>query len=430
MSDRGRKSAWWRNEDWVTVWLGFIIIVLILAGIRFQFPKFSWTGLDELLGSILTLNNILSSIMIGLLYLALSALGVWLTGGNVSRYIVGFPIVFALAWLSLLIAGNSTVNKLGLEYVIFALFIGLFISNAIFVPSWLKEAIRTEYYIKTGLVILGTSILFYEILQAGVLGIIQALVVVFVVWYFCYGLSKKLRVDDEFAVMLSTAVSICGVSAAIAACGAIKGDRKKLSYVTSLVLIVAIPMMIFMPWIGKTFGIPDIVIGAWIGGTIDTTGAVVAAGALVSEQAMKSATIVKFSQNVLIGVSAFIISVWWTFRKSSQSAADEKPSLKVIWERFPKFVIGFMIASFIFSFLVEPVIVKETKGIISGLRNLWFALAFVSIGLETRFSELVKMEQGRPALAFILAQIFNIFWTLAIAYLLFGGVLFPPPSIQ
>jgi len=430
MSDKGRKNAWWRNEDWVTVWLGFIIIGLILAGIRSQFPKFSWTGLDELLGSILTLNNILSSIMIGLLYLTLSALGVWLTGGNVLRYIVGFPIVFALAWLSLLIAGNSTVNKLGLEYVIFALFIGLFISNAIFVPSWLKEAIRTEYYIKTGLVILGTSILFYEILQAGVLGIIQALVVVFVVWYFCYGLSKKLRVDDEFAVMLSTAVSICGVSAAIAACGAIKGDRKKLSYVTSLVLIVAIPMMIFMPWIGKTFGIPDIVIGAWIGGTIDTTGAVVAAGALVSEQAMKSATIVKFSQNVLIGVSAFIISVWWTFRKSSQSAADEKPSLKVIWERFPKFVIGFMIASFIFSFLVEPVIVKETKGIISGLRNLWFALAFVSIGLETRFSELVKMEQGRPALAFILAQIFNIFWTLAIAYLLFGGVLFPPPSIQ
>lgn len=430
MSDKGRKNAWWRNEDWVTVWLGFIIIGLILAGIRSQFPKFSWTGLDELLGSILTLNNILSSIMIGLLYLTLSALGVWLTGGNVLRYIVGFPIVFALAWLSLLIAGNSTVNKLGLEYVIFALFIGLFISNAIFVPSWLKEAIRTEYYIKTGLVILGTSILFYEILQAGVLGIIQALVVVFVVWYFCYGLSKKLRVDDEFAVMLSTAVSICGVSAAIAACGAIKGDRKKLSYVTSLVLIVAIPMMIFMPWIGKTFGIPDIVIGAWIGGTIDTTGAVVAAGALVSEQAMKSATIVKFSQNVLIGVSAFIISVWWTFRKSSQSAADEKPSLKVIWERFPKFVIGFMIASFIFSFLVEPVVVKETKGIISGLRNLWFALAFVSIGLETRFSELVKMEQGRPALAFILAQIFNIFWTLAIAYLLFGGVLFPPPSIQ
>ncbi|GBD03721.1 hypothetical protein HRbin19_01018 [bacterium HR19] len=430
MSDRERKDVWWRNEDWVAVWLGFIIIALILAGVRFSFPKFSWTGTEQLLGSILTWKNILSSIIIGLLYLVLSALGVWLTGGNILRYILGFPIIFALSWLSLLVAGNSAMNNLGLEYVIFALLIGLFISNVIGVPSWLKEAIRTEYYIKTGLVILGTSILFYEILQAGVLGIIQALLVVFVVWHFSYGLSKRLRIDDEFAVMLSTAVSICGVSAAIAACGAIKGDRKKLSYVTSLVLIVAIPMMIFMPWIGKTLGLSDMVIGAWLGGTIDTTGAVVAAGALVSETAMKSATIVKFSQNVLIGVAAFIISVWWTLSKTSQSPTDEKPSLKVIWERFPKFVIGFMIASFIFSFLVDPATVKGIKGLLGGLRNLWFALAFVSIGLETRFSELVKMEQGRPALAFILAQTFNIFWTLAIAYLLFGGVFFPPPSIQ
>src|SRR5206468_1289246 len=146
-------------------------------------------------------------------------------------------------------------------------------------------------------------ILFFEIVQAGVLGIVQALLTVTVVWYFCFWAAKKLQVDDEFAVILSSAVSICGVSAAIAACGAIQGDRKKLSYVTSLVLLVAAPMMVFMPWLIKSVGMPDVVGGAWLGGTLDTSGSVFAAGALVSEAAMKAGVIVKFSQNVLIGLA-------------------------------------------------------------------------------------------------------------------------------
>src|ERR1700754_3752329 len=136
------------------------------------------------------------------------------------------------------------------------------------------------------------------------LGILQALVVVLSVWAFAFWLAKRLRVDDEFATMLASAVSICGVSAAIATCGAIQGDRKKLSYVTSLVLIVAIPMIVLQPWIIRKFHIPDVVGGAWLGGTLDTTGSVVAAGALISDAALKAGTIVKFSQNVLIGLVA------------------------------------------------------------------------------------------------------------------------------
>ena len=158
-------------------------------------------------------------------------------------------------------------------------------------------------------------------LQAGALGITQAVLVVFVVWYSCFWLARKLKVDDEFAAMLSTAVSICGVSAAIAACGAIKGDKKKLSYVTSLVLIVAVPMMIAMPWIAKSTGMNDLVAGAWLGGTLDTSASVVAAGALISDAAMKTGVIVKFSQNALIGVAAFALAIWWALR---QGAADRR----------------------------------------------------------------------------------------------------------
>ncbi len=302
------------------------------------------------------------------------------------------------------------------------------ISNTVGVPEWLKPAIQTEYYIKTGLVILGSAILFFEILQGGALGIIQGILVVSVVWYACFWIAKKLKVDDDFAAMLSTAVSICGVSAAIAACGAVQGDKKKLSYVTSIVLIVAVPMMVLMPWAVKALGIPDLVGGAWIGGTLDTSGSVVAAGALISEPAMKAGVIVKFSQNVLIGVAAFILSIVWTIKKGA--ATGEKPSARIIWERFPKFVLGFIVASIIFSFILHIDTVGATKSVLSGLTKWWFALAFVSIGLETRFTELASLEGGRPAAAFIIAQALNVVWTLILAYLLFGGILFAVPNIQ
>ena len=336
--------------------------------------------------------------------------------------------MFALAWIAQAIAGNSTLSYWGLEYVIFALVIGLFVSNVIGLPRWLREAVRTEYFIKTGLVILGSSILFLEIVQAGALGIAQALLVVSAVWYFCFWLARKLKVDEELAVMLSTAVSICGVSAAIAACGAIHGDKRKLSYVTSLVLIVAVPMMVLMPWAVRSLGIPDVVGGAWLGGTLDTSGSVVAAGALISDAAMKAGVVVKFSQNVLIGAAAFVLSIWWTFRTGK--AGGERPSARVIWERFPKFVLGFVAASLVFSFVLDPATVAGTKGTLGGLRTMWFALAFTCIGLETRVTDLVGMQGGRPAAAFVGAQAFNVVWTLALAFLLFGGVLFATPVFK
>jgi len=253
---------------------------------------------------------------------------------------------------------------------------------------------------------------------------------VIVVWYFSYWLCKKLKLDDEFTVMLSTAVSICGVSAAIAACGAIQGDRRRLSYVASIVLIVAVPMIVLQPWLIKSMGISDVVGGAWLGGTLDTTGSVVAAGALVSETAMKIGTIVKFSQNLLIGVAALLLSIWWSMKQPpGADGKRERPSAWVIWERFPKFVIGFVCASLVFSLLVDPAIVKATKGTITGLRTAWFAMAFACIGLETKFTDLLKMENGRPLIAFLGAQAANVVWTLLMAWLIFGGFFFAIPKL-
>jgi uncharacterized membrane protein YadS len=171
--------------------------------------------------------------------------------------------------------------------------------------------------------------------------------------------------------------------------------------------------------------------GAWLGGTLDTTASVTAAAQLVGPAALKAGVIIKFSQNVLIGVAAFFIATWWTLRKNPDSTLNgERPTLRIVWERFPKFVLGFIGASLVFSFFIPEATVKQVGGILNSLRTLWFAMAFVSIGLEARFSDLVTIQGGRPALAFIGAQAFNIVWTLLWAYLLFGGILFPVPDIS
>jgi len=374
-------------------------------------------------------DNLIKVLYVGLGFVIVGAIGIALVGWRVAPFLAGLPVIFALAWFARFLAGNGVFVNFGIEYVIFALLLGLLISNTIGTPSWLKPAVQTEFFIKTGLVILGASLLFHEVLQAGALGIVQALLVVFAVWYSCFWLARKLKVDDEFAAMLSTAVSICGVSAAIAACGAIKGDKKKLSYVTSLVLIVAVPMMIVMPWIAKATGMDDLVAGAWLGGTLDTSASVVAAGALISDAAMKTGVIVKFSQNALIGVAAFALAIWWAL-KTTGAAGGQRPSASVIWERFPKFVLGFVLASAVFSFALSPELVAGTRSALGEIRTWWFALAFVCIGLETRFIELATYEQGRPALAFLGAQGFNVVWTLLLAWLLFGGVIVAQPVIN
>ena len=503
----------WKTEDWLAVWVGFLIILLILGGLTIAVPKFKWTtsgefasfvketapavdalatsagekqekalqadaaalkaaidtgdrvaigeaakkleatsktAADEGLkkkagklgkdvagqaGSLLTKvfsgANIMAAVYVGIGFLVLSMIALAFLGEKAGKVVAGFPVVFIIAWLGQLIAGNYTINStLGIEYVLWCLFLGLFISNVIGLPEWLKPAVRTEFYIKTGLVILGSGILFTEIVQAGFLGIVQAVLVVSVVWYFTWWIAKKMKVDDEFAAVLSSAVSICGVSAAIATGGAIKADSKKISYVTSIVLICAIPMMILQPIIAKWVGMSDVVAGAWLGGTLDTSGSVVAAGALISDAAMKTGVIVKMSQNVLIGVAAFILSIVWTLKACKTTGNQQTPSASEIWHRFPKFVLGFIVASLLFSFAVSPATLAATKGALGGLRTWWFALAFTCIGLETHFGDLAKMEGGRPAFAFLIGQGFNIIWTLILAWILFGGVIFAVPAIK
>src|SRR5688572_11664944 len=415
------KGKFMLHEDWAVVVLGFVIIFLSLGGLLIVVPSYSWKSGADLSQKVFTLSNFITIGIQFVFVYTFALLGAWLTNKSMRDMAIVFPVVYMLTIVALILAGNSEVKALNLEAVIFSLGIGLLVGNTMRLPEWFRSALATELFVKIGLVLLGTGIIFSDILTAGSLGLVQALVVVLSVWYFAYWVCKKLKVDDELRMMISSAVSICGVSAAIATSGAIKGDSKKLSYVISMVLITAIPMMIFMPYIANYFHFPQAVTGAWLGGSIDTTGAVVASGTLVGEEALKISTIVKFSQNVLLGLAAFAISVYWTYTKHNAAKdSNTKPTLKVIWDRFPKFVLGFIAASILFSFFISPQTTATVKDSLKNLQGLWFALAFTSIGLETNFSELFKQNSKKPLYAFLIAQLFNIFITLAIAFLLFS----------
>lgn len=413
------------NEDWMAVLTGFIIILLTILIYEYVpslpmlfSPKEKWSGTEFLTG-FLSRPNLLRIVYIFLVFALLAWIAIKLTGKATSRFFGSFIIIALLAILAQVISTHTSVKALSLETVFFSVLIGLLISNTMNIPEWMKQAVQSEFYIKTGLVLLGTTVLFNNIMKAGALGLVQALFVVVSVWYLAYWISRKLKIDKEMSTMLASAVSICGVSAAIATCGAIKGDNKKLSYVISLVLIVAIPMMILMPYLAKWMGLTQEVAGAWIGGTIDTTGAVVASGTILGETAQKYAVIIKSAQNVLLGLAAFVISIYWSYTK--QDNQQEKPTARVIWDRFPKFVLGFLAASLIFSFALDPATFKQSGDTIKGYQNIWFSMAFVCIGLETRFRDIFTATNRKPMYAFLIAQLFNILITFVVAYVLFNA---------
>ena len=395
------------SEDWIIVFAGALI--LLLAGFFPEWMPVMPKTLDSL-------SDWLSAGYMFLFVLVLTYATSAVLGRPLKWIFPSLTVIFALTLLSQFIASIPIVKEYGFESVFFAVILGLLLSNCFKLPEWLKSAVQSEFYIKIGIICLGSTILFGEVMKSGAYGLAQSLIVVFTVWYMAYWIGKKMKIDPEMGTMLASAVSICGVSAAIATCGVIKGDNKKLSYVVSLVLIIAIPMMYLLPWLANLMGLPQEVTGAWLGGTIDTTGAVAASGTLVGETAEKTAIIVKSSQNVLLGIAAFIISIMWSYHGKGNM---EKPTAGVIWDRFPKFVVGFILASLVFS-LLEPETAKTVGTVTKGFQNTLFSIAFVCIGLETRFKDIFGKENRKPLKVFLLAQTFNIIITLIVAYVIFG----------
>ncbi|MHC4672636.1 MAG: YeiH family protein [Planctomycetota bacterium] len=371
------------------------------------------------------------------------ALAVRLMGEKALRFAGGYVVVFVLAILAYFIASQGAVKAYGLPYALWALVLGLLISNTIGTPTWLLAGSKTELFIKTGLVLLGAEILFSKIVVLGSRGLLVAWLVTPCVILFMYSFGTRvLKMSSKaLVIIVAAATSVCGVSAAIATAAAAKAKKEELTLAVGMTLIFTVLMMIFMPPVIKAVGMDEQVGGAWMGGTIDATGAVVAAGALLGDNAEVVAAVVKMIQNVLIGVVAFCVAVSWVTKVERDPNAPP-PSAMEIWYRFPKFIVGFVAASLIFSFILIPAfgggqeglntVDKEViRAITKTCRGWLFCLAFVAIGLESNFRQLAgQMAGGKPIILYIVGQGFNLILTLIAAYLAFGGWLLDAISLK
>ena len=438
-------SNLWKKEDWLAVWIGFIIItvatVAVLTGtFEFSAAKFSTWHLWEEVAEEKSLFSQFTTafwfrllrtfVVLGVLFTA----GVKLQGGKIKEYLPAFAALFVLAIVVRLISAEFTLNRY-LEWAFWALIVGLLISNTVGVPTWLRPAIRTEFYIKTGLVVMGFSVLFSNIAKFGLYGLgiawgVTPIVIIFMWWFG----TKVLKIDNKpLVITIASATSVCGTSAAIAT-GAAAGARKNdLGIAISISIIFTILMMVFEPIIIKAVGMNELMGGALIGGTVDSTGAVVLAGNALGPEGEQAAVLVKSIQNILIGFIAFFVALFFATRVEKNS--DKRVGAGEIWTRFPKFIIGFFVASIVASFIIQPVAgsadVKAINAVLDQYKNWAFVLAFTSIGLDTNFREIGKQLHGGKVLwLYVVGQLFNIILTFFAVWLLLSGVIFDVPVLE
>ena len=412
-----------RSEDWWTVWLGLILFGFSLLGIITTVPK-PKLWITNPFNSFST-DGFISYLFLTIILLILLSIAIKSIQSSLSTFIPAFFLFSMLGLVAQVISKQSFMATYGLEYVLWALIIGLLISNTIGVPVFLKPAIRTELYIKIGLVLLGSEILFSKILNLGIQGLLLAWGVTPLVLFIMYKYGTSvLKMDKTLTVLMAAATSVCGVSAAIAVAAATKAKKEFLTLTISISLLSTVILLVGLPALIRLAGIDYIVGGAWIGGTVDSTGAVVAAGELLGEQAMEVATVIKLVQNVMIALIAFVIALLWVTKIDRTS--NDKPGLVQIWYRFPKFILGFVFLSILSSFVVLPIMGEMMlTGILKltgSIRTFLFAIAFLSIGLETDFKTLkTQISGGKPVQLYIVGQSLNLILTLIFAWILFGS---------
>lgn len=374
--------------------------------------------------------------VLGIAFALFFGFGIKIMGESSLAFVKGFGFIFGVALVAYVCAGESVLKYYGIGYAPWAIALGLFINNTVGAPKWVRPAVQTEYYIKTGLVLLGAEILFEKILFIGAPGVFVAWVVTPIVWLTTYWFGQRVVgiASKRLNATICSDMSVCGISAAIATAEACRAKDEELTIAVGLSQIFTAVMGVVLPLI-ITLSFPldkQIVLGgAWMGGTIDSTGSVTAASAILGEKALYIAATIKMIQNILIGVIAFFVAIHFTVKVESEET-NHRMNIREIWNRFPKFVLGFMASSIIFSHLYSYFNAQTggmgysmiDQGVVKGMADLFrgwfFCFSFVSIGLSINFRNLRKhFAGGKPLILYVVGQSFNLILTLVVAYVMF-----------
>jgi len=366
--------ALFRTEDLWAIWLGLLVIALALgffwAGSSLKswiVTPGLWSNGAELLADFK--QNALGYLLIYLGLGSVFTVSVVIMGRSARQFVVGYTILFASALLISYLAGWSVMDRWDLGAPLLALLIGLIIGNIRAVPEWFVTALRTEYYIKTGIVLLGATLPLTLIAEAGPIAFVQATIVSVTTWLTIFLAATRLfKLDPRFAAVLGTSGAVCGVSGAIAIGGAVKADKEHISIAIAVVSIWAIVMIFSLAFLTKImipadgsapsawYEISPGEAGAWVGTSeyADAAGFAVVAelATRFGEAPIHTFTLMKvIGRDIWIGIWAFVLSivsvVFWEKKKAGEPSG--RVGLSVVWQRFPKFVVGFFAASVIMS---------------------------------------------------------------------------------
>ncbi len=447
-----RSSVWselLRKEDWWAIWIGLALVAVAVAlftnggSIKWiAVAPQKWSHLADAAAQLQTHRAQYAALFVlwaGALGLGAAALGI-----KLSRYLPAFLAVYVVAGAIYFLGQWDRAAHYNLEPPLVALGLGLLVSNTLGVPRWLEPGLRVEFYIKTGIVLLGAGLPLALIAWAGPVAIVQAAIVSLATFGVIYFSALRLGLDRRLAATLGTGGAVCGVSGAIAIGGAVGAKKEQVSVAISLVVVWAIVMIFVLPLAARGLHLPTGVAGAWIGTSEFADAAGLAAAQTYggyagnvpgiaghADAAVSAFTLMKvIGRDVWIGVWAFVLSLIATTRWE-RTGVQGRPDPGEIWRRFPKFVLGFLLASAVITLVSKgydyPTYKKAVlPGLVAPLQALrtWaFTFAFLSIGLTTKVREFASVG-ARPfyaftagvavnvALGFVLStQVFSEFWT-------------------
>jgi uncharacterized membrane protein YadS len=438
--------AWYQTEDSWAILIGVglvaIAVLAVLAGSNITWIAVAPAKWDSLpvLGQQLAAN---AGRYLGLLLLWLALFGVSVPalGIRPAQFVPAFVLLFAASLLVMAVGAWSAADHFNLEPPLVALALGLAVSNTVGLPRWLDAGFRVEYYIKIGIVLLGATLPLSLLVSAGPIAIAQAALVSLVTFGVIYFVGVRLGLDRRFAATLGAGGAVCGVSAAIAVSGAVGAKKEHGPIAITIVIFWAIVMIFVLPLVARALGLPTGVAGAWIGTSefADAAGFAAAqayggyAGHVPgiagnADAALNAFTLMKvIGRDLWIGIWAFVLSIVAVTRWDA-TGVDTRAGAGQVWRRFPKFVIGFVIASALISALAaaygtadyNKLLKPEVVSPIKTLRTWAFTFCFLSIGLTTRWRELAGVGL-RPFLAFSSGVVVNVLLGFLLSAVVFGG---------
>jgi uncharacterized integral membrane protein (TIGR00698 family) len=444
-----RRSPWgelFRKEDWWAIWIGLgliaVALALFTAGSSIKWVAVApqkWAHISDLTQQ-LKLHGVQYAALF-VLWAVAFGIGAAALGIKISKFLPAFLLVYVAAGSIYFLGLWDQAAHYNLEPPLVALGLGLLVSNTVGVPRWLDPGLRVEFYIKTGIVLLGASLPLTLIAWAGPVAIVQAAIVSLATFGVIYFAAVRLGLDRRLAATLGTGGAVCGVSGAIAVGGAVGAKKQDVSVAISLVVFWAIVMIFVLPLVARALGLPTGVAGAWIGTSEFADAAGLAAAQTYGgyagnvpgiagspEAAVSAFTLMKvIGRDVWIGVWAFVLSLIATTRWE-RTGVQNKSSAAEIWNRFPKFVLGFLVASALVTLVsrgydyaaYKKEVVPALVAPLQAFRTWAFTFAFLSIGLTTRIREFAAIG-ARPFYAFTIGVVVNVILGFVLSTQVFSG---------